>query len=83
MEVVQIKLGAKAQVVIPKKAREAIGLSEGKLATLVYEKGRGVLLGDPKNYGRLLKGLGKDIWVKVGGGDNYLRVERNSWEKIT
>lgn len=52
MEIVQIRLGGKAQVVIPKKAREAIGLIEGKLATLVYEEGRGILLGDPKSYGR-------------------------------
>lgn len=81
MEVVQIQLGRKAQVVIPKRAREAIGLVEGKPATLVVENGLGILLGNPKNYGKLLRGLGKDIWSKIGGGKKYLQKERNAWEK--
>lgn len=81
MEVVAITLGRKAQVVIPKKARELIGLSEGKPATLIYEKGQGVILGDPRTYGKLLRGLGKDIWTNVGG-DKYLKKERDAWEKI-
>lgn len=81
MEVVTITLGRKSQVVIPKKAREAIGLSEGNPATLVFEKGRGVILGDQKTYGKLLRGLGKDIWAKTGGGIKYLQEERNKWDK--
>lgn len=81
MEVIQLQLGKKAQVVIPKKAREAIGLAEGRPATLVVEEGVGILLGDPKSYGRLLRGLGKEIWVKAGGGKQYLTRERNAWER--
>lgn len=81
MEIATIRLGSKAQVVIPKKARLAIGLYEGGTATLVYEQGQGILLGDPKLYGRLLRGLGKDIWKKAGGGEKYLQQERSAWER--
>lgn len=81
MEVISIRLGKKAQVVIPKKAREAIGLLEGRPATLVVEQGLGILLGDPKNYGRLLRGLGREIWAKAGGGKLYLQRERDKWER--
>lgn len=81
MKIVQIRLGPKAQVVIPKKARLAIGLAQGKPATLVVDDGIGILLGDPKTYGTLLRGLGKEIWVKAGG--RYLKKERNAWEKET
>lgn len=80
MDVIPITIGAKAQVVIPKRAREAIGLSVGKPATLLVQEGIGILLGDPKTYGRKLRGLGKEIWKKGGGGAKYLQVERKSWD---
>ena len=79
MQTVTLTLGKKAQVVIPKKAREAIGLKIGSKATLMYENGRGIILGDPKNYGRLLRGLGKEIWA--GKGEEYLEKERASWDR--
>lgn len=81
MQTVTITIGKKAQVVIPKKAREAIGIKVGSKATLVYDKGRGVILGNPKESIKLLKGLGKEIWDKVGGADKYLKEERASWNR--
>lgn len=79
MQTVTITIGKKAQIVIPKKAREAIGVKEGSKATLMYEPGRVVIMGDPKTYGRLLRGLGKEIWG--GKGEEYLEKERNSWDR--
>ena len=79
MQVVTITIGKKAQIVIPKKAREAIGVKEGSKATLMYEPGRVVIMGDPKTYGKLLQGLGKEIWK--GNGDKHLKRERASWDR--
>lgn len=79
MQTVTITLGKKAQVVIPKKAREAIGLKAGSKATLMYSKGRGTIFADPSQAGRLLEGLGKEIWA--GKGEEYLEKERNSWDR--
>lgn len=79
MQTVSITIGKRAQVVIPKKARDAIGLKVGSKATLMYSKGQGVILGDPKTYGRLLRGLGKEIWK--GKGEQYLEKERASWDR--
>lgn len=81
MQTVTITIGKKAQVVIPKKAREAIGIKVGSKATLMYDKGRGVIMGNSKESIKLLKGLGKEIWDKVGGADKYLREERASWNR--
>ena len=78
MQTVLITIGKRAQVVIPKKARESIGLKVGSKITLMYGRGRGVILGDSKNYGRLLRGLGKEIWK--GKGEEYLKKERASWD---
>lgn len=79
MQTVTITLGKKAQVVIPKKAREAIGLKPGSKATLMYENGRGTIFADPRQAGKLLEGLGKEIWE--GKGEEYLEKERASWDK--
>jgi len=81
MQSVTVTVGKRAQIVIPKKAREAIGIKEGSKATLMYGKGRGIIMGDPKTYGRLLRGLGKEIWAKAGGADKYLKRERASWNR--
>lgn len=79
MQTVTITIGKKAQVVIPKKAREAIGIKEGSKATIMYENGLGIIVGDSKQAGQLLEGLGKEIWG--GKGEEYLEKERNSWDK--
>ncbi len=34
----------------------------------------------PKNYTAYMRGLGKEMWAKLGGGDKFLRKERASWE---
>lgn len=78
MQIVPIKIGKKAQIVIPKKIREAAGLKEGSKASLMYDHGRIIIMGNPKTYGRLLQGLGKEIWK--GNGDKHLKEERNSWD---
>ena len=78
MQTVTVTIGKKAQVVIPKKAREAIGIKVGSKATIVYQDGFGVILGDPRQAGQLLEGLGKEIWK--GNGDKHLKAERASWD---
>lgn len=78
MQSVTITIGKRAQVVIPKKAREAIGIKVGSKATILYRNGFGVILGDPKRAGELLEGLGKEIWK--GNGDKHLKAERASWD---
>ena len=78
MQTVTITLGKKSQVVIPKKAREAIGLKAGSKATITYGNGLGVIIADPSQAGHLLESLGKEIWK--GNGDKHLKEERASWD---
>jgi len=79
MQTVTVTIGKRAQIVIPKKAREAIGIKVGSKATIVYQNGLGVILGDPRQAGQLLEGLGKEIWK--GNGDKHLKKERASWDR--
>lgn len=78
MQVIQLKIGKRAQVVIPKIVRQAVGITEGGSAILIVDQGQAILLGDPKKYGQRIRGLGKEIWSKVGA-NNYLQQERSSW----
>jgi hypothetical protein len=34
----------------------------------------------PKDYAQYTRGLGKEMWAKLGGGEKFLREERESWE---
>ena len=78
MNIATIRLGKKAQVVIPKIVRNAVGLEIGKKATLGYRKGMADLLGDPKTYGTLLRGLGKKFGIKQAEERNNVCLQLTS-----
>ncbi len=59
-----VKLSSKYQVVIPRAAREALGLD------------RVVMMPKPKNYSQRTAGLHREIWR---GAQAYLKDERDSW----
>ena len=68
-------LSSKNQIVIPKEAREALGVKAGdKLLIVVH--GNGVILRQkPKSYSEAIKGLAKGLYPP-----DYLQKERESWD---
>jgi len=71
----EVTLSAKNQIVIPREAREALGLKPGD-KVLVLVKGRQVLvLRKPKSYHAAIRGLARGAYPK-----DYLQKERQSWD---
>lgn len=68
-------LSAKNQIVIPREAREALGLKPGDKILVVVRGERVLVLRKPKSYRKAIRGLGKGLYP-----DDYLRKERDNWE---
>jgi AbrB family looped-hinge helix DNA binding protein len=69
-------LSAKNQIVIPREAREALGLKPGdKILVVVRSGGKVLVLEKPKSYHAAIRGLAGKKYPK-----NYLQKERQSWE---
>ena len=67
-------LSTKNQIVIPREAREALGLNPGDKILVVVRGGKVLLLQKPKSYEAAIRGLARGRYPK-----NYLKKERASW----
>jgi AbrB family looped-hinge helix DNA binding protein len=68
-------VSSKNQIVIPREAREALGLKAGDKVLVVVRGKRVLVLQNPKSHGAAIRGLaGKRYPSK------HLRKERESWE---
>jgi AbrB family looped-hinge helix DNA binding protein len=72
------KVSKKSQIVIPKKIRETVGISEGDELIVDVEGDRVILKVKPKSYTKRLKGLHKNVWKGIDP-KKYVRGERESW----
>ena len=71
----EIKISSKNQIVIPKEAREALGVKAGdKLLAVVYEN-QLLVLKKPVSHSAAIHGIGAGVYPS-----DYLDKERNSWE---
>lgn len=67
-------LSAKNQIVIPREAREALGLKPGDKVLVVVRGDRVILLQKPKAYHSAIRGLASQPYP-----EHYLATERESW----
>ena len=74
-----ITLSSKNQVVIPKEARDALHLAPGKRLLVKVEGDMIVMVAEPEDYVKTLRGLHKEVWQGIDS-DEYLRRERDSWD---
>ena len=70
------KLSSKNQIVVPREARETLGIRSGDELLVVSKKGLVYLLPKPKSFVDALKGLATG---RLRYPKNYLRKERASW----
>lgn len=73
------RLTSKCQVTVPREIRKALRLEPGNLVWFTVEEGRAVLRAAPDSHTLALKGLGREVWRKLGGADRFLQAERESW----
>jgi AbrB family looped-hinge helix DNA binding protein len=67
-------LSSKNQIVIPREAREALGLKPGDKLLVVSQGDRLIIMQKPRSYRAALRGLRTTPYPK-----NYLQEERESW----
>jgi len=71
----EVKLSSKNQRVVPKKAREALGVKAGDKLLVVVRGKHAIILPRPKSWAKAIRGL-------AGGRypESYLAEERASWD---
>ena len=69
-----IRLSSKNQIVLPREARQAMGLKGRDELLVVIKDNVTVIMQKPKNYREALAGLGTGVY-----GKEYLKRERRSW----
>ena len=65
----------KNQIVIPREAREALGLKSGDKVLVVVRSGKLLILQKPKSYRAAIRGLARGAYPTT-----YLQKERQSWD---
>ena len=68
------KLSSKNQIVIPKEARQAMGVKGGDELLVVVKDDLMLIMRNPKRYAKALQELAKGIYPT-----DYLKRERRSW----
>jgi AbrB family looped-hinge helix DNA binding protein len=68
-------LSAKNQIVIPKEAREALGVKAGDKLLIVVRGARVIVLQKPEPRHSAIRGLAKRVYP-----NSYLEKERRSWD---
>jgi AbrB family looped-hinge helix DNA binding protein len=71
----QATLSGKNQIVIPREAREALGVKPGDKLLVVVHGERVIVLEKPKSHRAAIRGLARGVYSK-----GYVQKERESWE---
>lgn len=71
----QARLSSKNQIVIPRDAREALGLKPGDQLLVVVRGERVIVLEKPKAHHAAIRGLGAGLYPA-----GHLAKERKSWD---
>lgn len=68
-------LSSKNQIVIPREAREALGLKPGDKLVFVVRSGTVLVLQKPRSPHASLRGIGRGLYPA-----SHMEQERQSWE---
>jgi len=71
----EVKLSSKNQIVIPREARDALGVKSGNKVLIVVRGDTAILLRKPRKYSKSISGIAKEIYPPA-----YLEKERESWQ---
>ena len=68
-------LSSKNQIVVPREAREALGISSGDRILIVVRNSTVILLPKPPNYAAAIRGIGRGTYYR-----KHVQKERESWD---
>ncbi len=75
IKVAEATVSSKYQIVIPREARQRLGLKPGDNLLVVLMGDDMLVLRKPKSFAAAVKGIGKGLYSA-----DYLKKERESWE---
>ena len=70
----EVTISSKNQIVVPREAREALGLKPGAKLQVVVRGNTVIMYRKPKSAARALAGIGRGLYPR-----DYLDDERKSW----
>jgi AbrB family looped-hinge helix DNA binding protein len=70
----EVTLSAKNQIVIPRQAREALGVKAGDKLLVVVRGEKVIVLEKPKSHQSAIRSLGRGVYPA-----GYLQKEREGW----
>jgi AbrB family looped-hinge helix DNA binding protein len=71
----EVTISTKNQIVIPREARQALGVKPGDRLLVLVRGDRVVVLQKPKSHHTAIRGLAPGLYSR-----GYLRKERQSWD---
>lgn len=71
----EVKLSSKNQIVVPREARQALGIKSGDRILVVTRGETVILLPKPRRYSKAIEAI-----AKVPYPASYLKRERASWK---
>jgi AbrB family looped-hinge helix DNA binding protein len=71
----EVTISSKNQIVIPREAREALGVKAGDRLIVVVRGDRVVILQKPKSHHAAIRGLAPGLYSR-----SYLGKERQTWD---
>jgi AbrB family looped-hinge helix DNA binding protein len=76
----EVKVSSKYQVVIPKEAREKVGLDKGDTLIVEVENGVITMRRRPESFAEYGRGLHRGVWEGLDV-DRYLEELREEWKR--
>ncbi len=77
---IRVKVSSRFQITVPSAIRKQLGIQSGDQLLIEVYAGHAVLIPEPENYARKLRGLHSEVWQGVDT-DAYLRGEREAWRE--
>ena len=71
----EVTLSSKNQIVVPREAREALGVKPGDKLVVVVQGDRFIVFERPQSYRTAIAGIGQGLYPP-----GYLQKERESWD---
>ena len=75
---VSVKVSSRHQIVVPRIARERLGIKSGDRLLVDVQDGLLILLSQPDDYAAHLSGLHREVWAGLDT-NAYLQEERDAW----
>jgi AbrB family looped-hinge helix DNA binding protein len=75
----RVKVSKKYQIAVPSEVRKQLRIDAGDTLLVDVQGDHIVLIPEPKDYVKYMKGLHREVWQDVEPQE-YVRRERDAWQ---